>query len=348
MIGPTRLAPILAVLAATGCPGANGDADTETDAGSATTGGGYGAWLTSLELGEDQGALLSVWGSASGDVWAVGGQVASVGDAGVGVALHSDGDSWTPVTLPEGTPLLNWVHGAGDETWMVGNAGAMLRRDGQSWVSVASPTEVALWGVFVVAPGDAWAVGGDAFDFEGTGVILRWDGSVWTDVPMPQLDRSSVALFKVWAAASDDVWAVGDAGVILHYDGTAWTQVPSGTSSDLISLWGTGPDDIVAVGGRSIATVARWDGATWTATEIPEIPGLNGVWIDRDGVGSLVGNRGAAALLLSGTDDLNADPTTAELHVLHAVFGFDDGPRIAVGGSIDRSPPYVGIIVEAQ
>ncbi len=337
-------------VALAGCPESSVDGEGGDPSGSTTDDAdhGYGAWLPALELGEDQGALLSVWGDGPDDVWTVGGQVEAVGDAGVGLLMHSDGTAWTQDSLPDGTPLLNWVHGAEGETWAVGNAGATLRLQGETFATVPSPTDVPLWGVFVVASADVWAVGGDAFDFEGTGVILHWDGTAWTDVPMPPLDRSSTALFKVWAAASDDVWAVGDAGVIVHYDGTAWTQIPSGTDNDLISLWGTGPDDVVAVGGRSTATVARWDGASWTSSDIAQIPGLNGIWMDRDGIASLVGNRGSAALLLEGTDQLNADPTTAELHVLHAVYGFSDGRRIAVGGSLDRSPPYVGVIVEAQ
>ena len=352
MIGLKWFAAIALPLVLVGCPDSdtNGDTDTETDSdsGSATSGGGYGAWFSAQEIGEDQGALLSVWGASADDVWAVGGQVEAVGEAGVGLLMHSDGTVWTPQTLPDGTPLLNWVHGAGGETWLVGNAGSTLRSDGSGFAAVESPTEVPLWGVFVVGPGDSWAVGGDAFDSDGTGVILHWDGATWTDMPMPALDRSSAALFKVWAAAANDVWAVGDAGVIIHYDGAAWSQVPSGTGNDLISLWGTGADDIVAVGGRSIGTVARWDGAAWTSFDVGQVPGLNGVWMDADGVATLVGNRGAAALLPPGSMELNADPTTAELMVLHAVFGFGDGRRVSVGGSLDRSPPYVGVILEAD
>ena len=348
MLGAKWLGPILLPIGLVGCPGSGADGDDSSDAGSATAGSGYGAWLPVLDLDETQGALLSVWGESPDDVWAVGGQVEAVGDAGVGLLMHSNGTAWTQASLPEDTPSLNWVHGVDGQAWAVGNAGVTLQLSGGAFATVPSATDVALWGVFVVAADDAWAVGGDAFDFEGTGAILHWDGTAWTAMPLPELDRSSAALFKVWAAATDDVWAVGDAGIILHYDGTVWSQVQSGTDNDLISLWGTGPDDIVAVGGRSLATIARWDGTSWTASEVPEIPGLNGIWMDDEGVASLVGNRGSAALLLRGTDELNADPTTAELLVLHAVYGFAGGPRIAVGGSLDRSPPYVGIILEAQ
>jgi hypothetical protein len=326
--------------ALTGCPGGDDDGDT--------TGGasGYGRWEEAVALDADEGALLSVWGRSDADVWAVGGQLAAVGEPGVGLLMHSDGTAWTTEALPAGTPLLNWVHGADGEIWLVGNAGAALQRGPTGWTSVPTPVDVPLWGVFVLAADDAWAVGGDAFDLEGTPVILRWDGASWTDSPLPALDRASAALFKVWAAATDDVWAVGDSGVIVHFDGMAWTQVPSGTSHDLISLWGTGPSDIVAVGGRSAGTVARYDGATWSTFDV-QLPGLNGVWVDTDGAATIVGNRGAAAVLAAGSAELDDDPTPAELMVLHAVFGFASGRRVSVGGSLDRTPPYVGLILEA-
>lgn len=56
-------------------------------------------------------------------------------------------------------------------------------------------------------------------------------------------------LWWIYGSGADDVYAVGDKGLILHYDGEAWTTVPSGTDRTLYGLWAAGPDDVWAVGG---------------------------------------------------------------------------------------------------
>ena len=143
----------------------------------------------------------------------------------------------------------------------------------------------------------------------------------------------------------DDIHVVGAAGVLLHYDGSAWTQEPSGTANDMISLWGNEADDIVAVGGRAIGTIARWDGASWTVEEVGTLPGLNGVWMDPEGRVSIVGNNGVAAVIRDGFD-AETEVSTVSFEVLHAVFGLDDGTRVSVGGTLNSSPPYIGLIIE--
>ncbi len=331
---PALLLPVL--LGGSGCP-----QPEPTDGLAPAT------WTTALQTDIDVGAFLSVWGPSSADVWAVGGQVTSVMDTGTGVAYRRlDGD-WSPVDVPAGTPLLNWVHGTDSRVWVVGNAGAALHYDGNAWVQTDTPTDVSLWGCWAVSDDDVWAVGGDTFDDQSPPVLLHWDGASWIDHPMPALDgRMPSAMFKVWAAASDDVWVVGDLGVIVHYDGTAWSHVLSSTGNDLISLWGVGPDEVLAVGGRSIGTLARWDGTSWTSEEAGRFAGLNGVWMDESGDAALAGNMGGAGIVYAPAFESEREDSGAAALVLHGIFGFSGGERIAVGGSLDRSPPYVGIIVE--
>lgn len=305
-------------------------------------------WQTAYEAGTDEGTFLSAWGPSEADVWAVGGQVVQIGDVGTGLVHRREGDLWSRVELPLGAPLLNWVHGIDTEVWIVGNAGAALHHDVDGWVATVTGLDVPLWGCWVTGRDDVWAVGGDALDDEGSPVIVHWDGEAWAPQVLPTLDRPAAAMFKVWAAASNDVWVVGDAGVILHYDGRAWVQVPSGTGNDLISLWGRSADDIVAVGGRSNGTLARWDGTRWTTQDVGEVAGLNGVWMHSSGDAAVAGNAGGAGVLRSPGFELELEPNDATQLVLHGVFGFESGARIAVGGSLDRSPPYVGVIMETD
>lgn len=328
------LSATAAALVLTGCP--SDEPDPEPDA----------AWAVAYELDTAGGVLLSVWGATPQELRAVGGQIAAVGDDGVGVVLRRDGETWLDEPLPADTPLLNWTHGAGGVVWAVGNAGAALRLEGGTWIRDDTPVDVPLWGVFAVSADEAWAVGGDAFDTMGSGVLLHYSSGSWEEVALPMLDRPAPAIFKVWAASADDVYAVGDNGVIVHYDGSAWVQVPSGTTDDLISLWGTGSDEIVAVGGRSNGVIARYDGTSWTSTTLARIPALNGVWMDDDGEAILAGERGTVSLLPAGVNEAEILETPARLDVLHAAFGFSGGLRVSVGGSLQSSPPYTGLILE--
>ena len=68
--------------------------------------------------------------------------------------------------------LLDATHG-----WAVGHNGTALRWDGQVWLAVATPAPgKALFGVAILSPTDAWAVGIDGY----SGLILHWDGQAWT------------------------------------------------------------------------------------------------------------------------------------------------------------------------
>ena len=110
----------------------------------------------------------------------------------------------------------------------------------------------------------AFAVGGHAIDMGPPDpIILMRENGEWQRVPIPETDRVFRALFKVWGTGKDNVYAVGARGVILHYDGVSWTQEVSNTVRDNVSLWGTGPNRILAVGGRSNGMLLAFDGQEW-------------------------------------------------------------------------------------
>jgi hypothetical protein len=137
--------------------------------------------------------LLAVSGTASDDVWAVGGLVDTYLSY-QGVILHWDGSAWsTAATSIKG---LTAVHAAArDAAWAVGSYeasnriphGVVLRWDGSAWA-----TEVALDGR---TPADMGYV-------PGTGV-----GDLGYLLAFPLGNA-------VWASSPADVYVVGDA--ILH------------------------------------------------------------------------------------------------------------------------------------
>ena len=306
-------------------------------------------WESSLDL-PMEGALMNVWGDdESGAAPSlIGGQP----DAGSLWRAEGGGEAarWSIEPTPAGQ-LLNWMHGAGERRWVVGNGGRILRSDGGgAWEEVESGTGEDLWGVWAASADEAWAVGGDPLADPPAPTLLHFSDGRWSSLELPPLDRGGVqALFKVWGFSPTQVFAVGSKGVLLAYDGSQWRQEAiepvEGSppiTDDLISLWGNQSGDLIAVGGRANGLVARWDGSRWRGKILAGVPGLNGIWVDEAGVGTAVGIRGAVLRFEAGDFTFERERTESTL-VLHSVWGDRAGNRWAVGGSLDSTPPWEGI-----
>jgi hypothetical protein len=317
-----------------------GDPTTATSTADDSTGAVPQGFGVVAELDTGLGMAMSVWGPSAAEAMVAGGQQGE--GPSKGFLLRRTAGGWQPDVLPADTPMLDWIGRAGDDVWTVGLAGAALRREDETWVAHPTGTDVTLWGVWGSAGDDVWAVGGDGIAEPPT--LLHFDGTSWSDAALPVLPRDAHALFKVWGADAEHVYVAGDQGVLLRRVGEAWEAAAQGSIAPFIALWGRGSDEVVAVGGRSNARVARWDGAAWQdTTSMPA--GLNGVWVDDDGTATLVGRLGGIFELPAGSlEPLPIESPTAL--VLHAVHGFADGSRLAVGGSFDSAPPWVGVIVE--
>ncbi|MEO0603271.1 MAG: hypothetical protein AAF211_17665, partial [Myxococcota bacterium] len=229
-------------------------------------------WEEAFEVG-DETALSGVWGSGPDDVYMVG------GDETRGAVYHFDGTDWVEDDTIATEDLLVWVFGFGaDDVWIVGETGTVLRGSVGDWSPVDVGTAEPLWGVWGAAPDDLWIVGGSPLG--DAPVLLHWDGASITPATLApeQNDRKAVALFKVWGI-DGRTFAVGQNGLIIELQGEEWVQMPAGADAndDFVSLWGTSGDRIVAVGGRSSARIATFDGTAWTTLASSTTPGLNAV-----------------------------------------------------------------------
>jgi hypothetical protein len=154
--------------------------------------------------------------------------------------------SWSRVDLSAFPGALWWMHGAGTGAQAarvaVGAAGRVLWRGGTGegagpWVDVPSPAAAAdkvLYGVWMSDPAHFWAVGGDPQAGASVlleGVGLPGGGVTLSVVETPALPEGAV-LFKVWGTGPDDVVAVGTEGALLRYDGASW-QVEDTTGTAL-------------------------------------------------------------------------------------------------------------------
>jgi hypothetical protein len=144
-----------------------------------------------------------------------------------------------------------------------------------------------LWGVAVLSPCNAWAVG----DYDpGQTLIVHWDGASWTQVPSPDPGTPS-RLFGVHALSASNVWAVGeyfdgsiDKTLIVHWDGSAWTQVPSpnasgATQNVLKAVRGSSATNVWAVGyfvnsnNVDQTLILHWNGTSWKQVPSPDPSG---------------------------------------------------------------------------
>lgn len=285
------------------------------------------------------GALLSVTGSSATDVWAVG---ADAGD-GPGV-LHFDGAAWSAVDTHT-TGDLWWVwQASATSVWIAGEGGRVLHGDTAGFTEVVLDEDVTLFGIWGASETDVWAIGGDISQSHDSAALFHYDGDTWSPVPLPGDAASKFAMYKLWGTGADDVWACGTGGALAHYDGDTWTDVDSGTTRDLFTVAGTGPDDVFAVGGIGNGQIQHWDGDTW-ADETPAFsPDFNGVSA-RGAQVHVVGRTGSVwAREPDGTwiEDPRGRATDKDLH---ATWIDPDGGVWAVGGQLSANPPIFGTLV---
>jgi hypothetical protein len=228
--------------------------------------------------------LTNVWGKSANDVWASGSG---------GSLVHWDGSAWTAGNLPVKNTFHNLL-GVGNEVWALSATDTMYRTStfagaATQWTLVSSPFEDA----YSIAPiTAAWAspigelrIGMPQFymqdsegNFSPANQFTRTtiDGGLgWKGWP------GTATINAIWGTAADDLWIAADnssnvswqLGVTMHGraapDGGAgaleWQPVDSQASVVFFSIWGTGANDIWAVGDKGTirhigsANADRWD-----------------------------------------------------------------------------------------
>ncbi|AKV04016.1 hypothetical protein AKJ09_10679 [Labilithrix luteola] len=166
----------------------------------------------------------------------------------------------------------------GDDIWRFTNADG----EGAKWWPVSPsctwynasrgcPTFRAVW---VQSATTQWFAGDDGKIYRSAGAEADGgsDGGGPPRLKLVETDSSSLRGLKaLWGSGENDVWAVGAQGVIRHWvGGEAWTVVPSPVTDDLYGLWGASANDIWAVGDHG--AVIHWNGAEWSVAPVPFVP----------------------------------------------------------------------------
>jgi hypothetical protein len=241
-------------------------------------------------------AVQSVWASARDDVWAAG--TAADGPA----LLHWNGAAWSRASFDVPGIVLDptyssfggfWGSGSND-VWL-GLVSSLkptvLHFDGTKWeaTKVVDMNTFGLsppMGLSGTGPSDIWAIlPGQAAQ------IVHWDGSAWS---VRFLGSGTFQPLATWDSGPNDVWAVGAPGTtdnfvvgtgyvkgpvsnMIHWDGQVWSAAANvtGTPTSLSAIWGSGPDDIWAVGS---GTIMHWNGQSWSVVVNGTMGVLEGIW----------------------------------------------------------------------
>lgn len=290
------------------------------------------------------GALMSVWGTSSTDVWAVG------ADGGAGAQVfHFDGVMWSSLDSGHAGDLW-WVFGVeSGNVYMGGTGGAILRYEDGVFTRMTTPGSGVVFGIWGTSDDDLWAVGGAEGGSQGA-FAWRKTGDEWALAPgFPEELAMTDALWKVFGRGSNDVWIVGTGGKTLHYDGAALQQSFIGVAESLFTVHASS-DTFAAVGGFGTGIlIERTEGAAeWDDVTPSDAPSLIGVCLSESS-GYAVGEFGYVARREAGGWRTLETGFEAELGVrsLHSVWIDEAGDAWTVGGQI-RVPPLVdGVILHS-
>jgi hypothetical protein len=199
----------------------------------------------------------------------------------------------------------------------------------------ASSSELSA--VFAHAADDVWAVGSQVrMDGRRVGLVVHWDGSVWTEQPAPVLGEieEETLLASVSVTPGGDAWAAGrichDISALefcrplaLHLVDGVWEVVPTnGDETEVTEIVALAPDDVWAIGYTGVTALTEtdyaehWDGVRFTPDASgpadPDVPITNG-----EPVSAL-----EAATAVPGTGTIYAvgwtrDPVRGGTHLVH-------------------------------
>lgn len=180
---------------------------------------------TSADPGQFGNTLDGVVALAADDVWAVGARQDSFYESPV--AEHWNGSSWSTVKVPNPkyctghsyltdvtaiTPTNLWAVGWCTASSRGGEQGYAVRWNGTAWViptaTVGIPQNSELYGVDAHGGHTVWAVG---MSRDSGALVLKWDGSAWTQQPVPAAQQQA-NLAGVVARSGTVAYAAGAGG----------------------------------------------------------------------------------------------------------------------------------------
>jgi hypothetical protein len=184
------------------------------------------AWRT-VTLPDAGFAASAITAVSATDIWLIG----STSAGATAEAMNFNGTAWTVVPMQQPSankPILNGVTAvAANDIWAVGQvqspAGAAVGTltehwNGSAWSIVPSPTPAGtfptLTAVAARGSGDVYAVGSALTGGSGVsqGLILRWNGTTWSQDADPTGSTFGVLYAAAAAPGAAQEWAAGFTG----------------------------------------------------------------------------------------------------------------------------------------
>jgi hypothetical protein len=283
-------------------------------------------------------ALISIWGTDTDDIWAVG---ADPKDGTGPLVFRYDGAAWSRIQTGR-TGDLWWVFGFRDgPVFLGGQNGMILRREGDRLDLMETPGRGTVFGIWGTAPDDLWAVGGNVSD---GAFAWRYDGERWSDAPnFPTELAEAHSMFKVWGPSADDVWVIGTGGVALRFQNGLVTRTATETARSLFTVHGNSDLTVTVGGSGANGRLLEYDGEEWSDVTPEGTPHIIGVRMAED-VGYAVGVRGSVARW-DGRSWSRVETGITLSEAFHTVWLDPDGGVWAVGGRVVEPPLVDGVMV---
>ncbi|MGO9292974.1 MAG: hypothetical protein ACLP52_03660 [Streptosporangiaceae bacterium] len=228
--------------------------------------------------------LTGVSGDSASNVIAIGNGTipTSQGWETEALAYLWNGTGWQALTVPSSipdsamehiqafSPTDAWAAGTSPNASDTGSVVAAVNWNGSTWTQVATPFSTTVNLTVNAISGDSasdiWVVGETAtHGYTGgqrTSVILHYNGSAWTQVPVP--DQSG--LLDVDAVSPTDAWAVAADGSVLNWNGSTWTVAAQLELSGTAAIAALSPTDVWVA---QVGELAHYNGTSWTTAPTP-------------------------------------------------------------------------------
>jgi photosystem II stability/assembly factor-like uncharacterized protein len=202
-----------------------------------------GQWLPGT-LPAITSSLLSVWGASAADVYAVG--------TGGVILHSTDRQNWSQLFSGMYPNDLFSVWGTGtSDVFIVGTSGLIVHKSASGWSSKNAANAPSLTNIWGTGSDNSFAVGLGSVILHTTDDGANWS-PLSTGGPSLPFDGNWAVGDDVLVISGDDffqngsIWHSPDRGAHWQQEDT-----PGGSGAALYGIWGAAADDVYAVGGSS-------------------------------------------------------------------------------------------------
>jgi hypothetical protein len=180
-------------------------------------------------------------------------------------------------------------NGGSVDYWLAGSSTMYRCASGATSCSSVTNGITGSWGTGAFAGQTGQDLWYSVFDH-----VLHYDGTQWSATTVADA-------YTIGGVATNDVW-IGQKQ-LRHWDGTSWSSAylveGSQTPGTVLSIGGSGPNDVHAVGNDLSQTsgsfAAHWDGTGWKLETLPSMSHVQKVWAPSPTEAFVVGGKATAS-----------------------------------------------------